>query len=424
MKEWYSVMLKKLVFNKKNTVAWLFLVLLSWISSIVAVAIPYIHQIIIDRLTCKEADDFYLLLVILLSLYVFEIVEGYFYDYRKSCFQEKLKTDIRIKINEHALHLKHYYFVDNGTEKLISRYTRDTVTVARFYGEMVIELLGHIVMLVAVVYSITRVNFGILILSLVVIALYFVMTMLVGMRMKREVKNFLGAEEEALGGLTENCNAEILVKIYGLYERCKKKFVDKYMKAYKSRKKMAFLSAANTSGARLILYVLQGVVFIVAGIEVLMNRTSVGELVSTIECQSYLLLPFCFFGQFNSKYQEYVSSKERIEEMFHEELEVLELKSTIGEISKIEIKNLSFSYQNDREVLKNVSLSMEKGMITGIIGRSGAGKSTFINLLLGIYMPPEGSIFVNGKDLCELSLSEERKRIGYVPQESIFLMNL
>lgn len=413
-------MLRRFVFNRRNTPAWIFLVILSWVSSIVAVLIPYVHQLMIDQLSGHNSRNFYVLLAALLGLYVFEIAEGYFYEYRKCCFQENVKKDLRLKINDHILHLKHSYFVDNGTEKIISRYSKDSITVSSFYGEMLIELLGNIVMLASVVFVITRVDYRILLLSLAVIVFYAVMTIFLGKRIKKEVKNFLKADEEALGVLSENCSKEILIKTYSLYEKCRKKYAEKYENAFLGRKRAALLSAANTSGARLILYILQGVVFIVAGIGVLNGRTTVGALISMIECQSFLLIPFFFFGQFNARYQEYVSSRERVEELLKEEPEIIVNEGQVACISKIDIKDLNFSYQTGKDVLKNINMSLEKGSITGIVGRSGIGKSTLINLLLGIYMPPEGSIYVDENDICGLSLTDLRKHIGYVPQESMF----
>lgn len=413
-------MLRKYLFDKKNIVLWVLLVLMSWVSSFITVVIPYTHQIVIDQLTTKETRNFYIFLLILLALYIFEIIGGYFYEYGKSCLQERIKRCLRIKINEHTLYLKHDYFINNGKEKIISRYIKDTVTIATFYGEMLIELLGNICMFVAVIFFIAKSNESVLMLSLTVITVYATMTVFVGKRIKKEVKFFLSAEEEALGVLSENCNAEVLVKVYSLYKKCKQKYAGRYARAYKSRKKTALLFAVNTSSTRLILYILQGLVFVIAGMKVLTNEISIGSLVAMIEYQSFLLIPLFFFGQFNSKYQEYVNSRDRIAELFAEELELQNSEKVIEDISKIEIVNLNFAYAASGDVLKNVSLSFERGNIVGIIGQSGTGKSTLIKLLLGLYLPPKSSIFVDGNDFCEISLSKIRSCIGYVPQDSLF----
>lgn len=416
-------MLREYLFNKKNITLWILLVLMAWLSNLVVVVIPYAHQIVIDQLATNKMKDFHYFLLILLALYAFEIIEGYFYEYKKSCFQERIKQCLRIKINEHVLYLKHNYFINNGKEKIISRYTKDTVTIATFYGDLLIELLGNICMFVAVVFFIARSNISILMLSLAVIIIYFAMTSVVGKMIKKEVKFFLLAEEEALGVLSENCNAEVLIKVYNLYKKCKCKYEERYANAYRSRKKTALLFAANTSGARLILYILQGVVFAIAGMKVLTNEITVGSLVSMVEYQSFLLMPLFFWGQFNSKYQEYINSRDRLEELLSEESEKLDIKDSeleIKDISKIEIVNLNFSYRNDIDVLTNVSLSFEKGNIIGIIGQSGIGKSTLIKLLLGLYLPPKDTIYIDGADFSELTLARVRSCIGYVPQDSLF----
>lgn len=412
-------MLKKLIFNKRNIFSWIVLVILSWISSLITVFIPYLHQIIINQLTYKE-NKYIFLLVLLILVYVIEIIEGYYYDYRKSCFQEKIKKEIRVLIDEHVLNLKHNFFVDNGTEKVVSRYSRDTVIVTSFYGEMMIELLGNIVMMLGALFLIVKVDFLILAVSVFVIVLYSIITVYIGKKIKIVGKQFLSFDEAALGILTENCSKDILIKLYGLYGKCSRKFINVYDKAYKGRIQMALLSATNTSGARMILYILQGGVFVVAGAGIMSNRLTIGELISMIECQSFLLIPFFFFGQFNSRYQEYINSKERIEELLMEEQEDFISSEHLKKISRIEIRDLNYSYQNSKEILKNINFLFQKGTITGIDGRSGVGKSTLISLLLGIYMPPKGCIFYDSYDICKLSLKDVREHIGYVPQESLF----
>ncbi|OGF40613.1 hypothetical protein A2477_03870 [Candidatus Falkowbacteria bacterium RIFOXYC2_FULL_47_12] len=88
----------------------------------------------------------------------------------------------------------------------------------------------------------------------------------------------------------------------------------------------------------------------------------------------------------------------------------------------LEFQDVSFSYDSHRNVLKKVNFSIRKGEMVGLIGRSGAGKTTVVDLLLRLFTPARGSILLDGKDIREISLSQWRKRVGYVSQD-IFLMN-
>lgn len=88
----------------------------------------------------------------------------------------------------------------------------------------------------------------------------------------------------------------------------------------------------------------------------------------------------------------------------------------------LEFKDVSFAYEKGQDVLQGVNFSIRKGEMVGLIGRSGAGKTTIIDLLLRLFNPIRGAIMLDGKDLSEISIHEWRKNVGYVSQD-IFLMN-
>jgi iron complex transport system ATP-binding protein len=83
---------------------------------------------------------------------------------------------------------------------------------------------------------------------------------------------------------------------------------------------------------------------------------------------------------------------------------------------KLEIRNISYQYVADRKVFRNVSLSLESGEILSILGANGAGKSTFLNCIAGLYQPSEGEILLDGRSLSSMSRVEIARNIGYIPQ--------
>ena len=83
---------------------------------------------------------------------------------------------------------------------------------------------------------------------------------------------------------------------------------------------------------------------------------------------------------------------------------------------KLELKNVSFSYDNKKEVLKDINLTVNKGSVMTILGRNGAGKSTMLNCITGGLKPTKGEIFLDGKEISSMSYQERAKVIAYVPQ--------
>jgi len=90
--------------------------------------------------------------------------------------------------------------------------------------------------------------------------------------------------------------------------------------------------------------------------------------------------------------------------------------------NELTFKNIRFSYDNDRTILKDISFSIKRGEMVGIIGPSGVGKTTIVDLILRLFNPTKGSILIDGKDVKEIDLTNWRRNIGYVPQD-IFLLN-
>ena len=88
----------------------------------------------------------------------------------------------------------------------------------------------------------------------------------------------------------------------------------------------------------------------------------------------------------------------------------------------IEFKDVSLSYEGRGEVLSNINTTIQKGEVIGVVGPSGAGKTSFVDLLLRLFNPTKGAIYVDGQDLENISLSDWRKHVGYVSQD-LFLLN-
>ncbi len=155
--------------------------------------------------------------------------------------------------------------------------------------------------------------------------------------------------------------------------------------------------------------------------EVIKGNLSIGSYIAFGGYLLYLYSPIKNFSYLNI-YLDYARrSYKRIEEL----MSILPEDSgdkEISEIQSIDVRNLFFSYDGAKEVIKDLSFSIKRGERLLIKGKSGSGKSTFVKLLLGLYKPMEGKIFYNGVDLEKINKKSLRERIGYVSQ-NIFLFN-
>ena len=162
-------------------------------------------------------------------------------------------------------------------------------------------------------------------------------------------------------------------------------------------------------------------IWLIGGQNVIHNPTSLslGTLVSFLTYTGLFYGPVNFFATLNDTYQGAVASAERIMDILDAEPEADfgkgKCPSKID--GKIEFSHVNFAFDKSKKVLRDVNLTIEKGDIVGIVGTTGSGKSTLINLLLRFYDSYEGKILIDGTDLRDIDLSYWRSCVGYVQQE-------
>jgi ATP-binding cassette subfamily B protein len=158
------------------------------------------------------------------------------------------------------------------------------------------------------------------------------------------------------------------------------------------------------------------------GIEVINGNITLGDFVAFNSYLGMLTWPIAALGWITSMFQRGSVSIGRINVIMDEKPEIenshdaVNLKDIKG---KIEFKNLTFAYsENSKPVLKDINITIESGKTLAIVGRTGSGKTTLINLIQHLYKIPEGMLFVDGFDINKISIETVRSHIGYVPQDS------
>jgi ATP-binding cassette subfamily B protein len=152
-----------------------------------------------------------------------------------------------------------------------------------------------------------------------------------------------------------------------------------------------------------------------------MGGLTAGLLVSFLSYTSMFYGPVNFFAYLNDSYQQALAAVERVFDILDAEPEVDEKK---GEIlpkidGKIEFKNVNFSFDRTKKVLTDINLTIEPGDIVGIVGTTGSGKTTLVNLLMRFYDNYEGEILLDGHNIKDLDMEFYRSQIGYVQQEAM-----
>ncbi len=396
------------------------LVVFVLVYNFVIVSIPSAHQRFINHVLEEGfKEQFFQVLGIIIVLYVLQVVISLLRDYLSSILSEKIRFQTRVKLTQEIAKLPHSYFVQHGVEYSLVRYNTDANNVASHYGSALPELISQICSFVLVVIVLIISKPYILLLSLIIIALYLLLGMWVGKKIKKSLEHYLQAREKSIGCFSEQYSNNLIIKLYNLYEWSLKRFKQTYVKEYKSRIHTDVLYSVNLNSAKLLANILSIIVWGVVGFQVLKGTATVGELIAMIEYQGLLVGPIYFISQFNNSYQETTTSISRLFEIFAAKKEELSSGDSLQEVHRIDVSNLSFSY-GMIPVLKKANFYANKGEFVGVIGESGGGKSTFIHLLLGLYQPQEGQVCVNGKNITLLNVMDLRDHIGCTPQFGYF----
>lgn len=163
------------------------------------------------------------------------------------------------------------------------------------------------------------------------------------------------------------------------------------------------------------------------GVVLVMNLKSVslGVLITFVGYVSQLNGPMKFFSWVFRMWSDSINAAQRMFEIIDAVPDVVESSNPVRLVEpkgKIEIKNVTFGYNKMHPVLKNINLKVEPGEMLGIVGRSGAGKTTLVNLLSRLYDVDEGNIYIDGVDVRELAVSDLRKNIAVVSQDTYIFM--
>ena len=198
--------------------------------------------------------------------------------------------------------------------------------------------------------------------------------------------------------------------------RVERRFSSLFSFGLKEARIQAIISPVMTLVMMSILVVILGY----GGAQVSKGILSAGTLVAIIFLMFQIIIPFAQMAQVFTIFQKAVGATERIQQILGMDSERAEGIATVPD-GGIQFESVGFSYESGKEVLDGVSFQAKPGTVTAFVGPSGGGKTTIFSLIERFYLPTEGVISIGGTPISEIALSDWRKRIGYVSQESPLL---
>lgn len=402
-------------------------ILLSLIITASELTLPYLVKMAIDRYIIKTtaAPLFRIHGLMNLAIFFFAIiavafVANFLQVWILEYAGQNIMHDMRQRLFEHLLHLDVPFFDRNPVGKLVTRLTNDVQNMHEMFTSVIITVFNDLVILAGIVsilfYMNTKLAF-ILALNLPLILLLTRFFSSYARDAFRQIRTSLARinsfVQEALSGI-------VIIQGFLRENDTLKRFADLNYKNYLKNMYQIKIFAVFVPLIEVLGSVSIAIIIWYGGREVLGSRVTIGVLAAFI---SYMRLFFRPIRELSQKYsiiQSALASAERIFELLDTKprTEILSGTRKLERVEgKVEFKNVSFSYEPGKSVIENLSFKVNPGKSVAIVGATGAGKTTIVNLLERFYEPDEGQILLDNVNIKEFELRWLREQIGLVMQD-------
>ncbi len=403
----------------------IFCMLLSIVSTAMALLPPYITKTLVDDIlpntnTDDSLDKLFVVIGVLFSAYLLQHLIGIIRGYRLRVSGDKIVSALRDDVYRKAQRLPMRFYDKTSTGSVINRISGDSSTIQAFMLRITQEVVVQFFLMIGIIVIMFVMNWKLTLLSLIPIPIVVLGSRFFNRLIFPYYRKIWRRWSAVVSILTDTLPCVKVVKSFAGEERA----VDKFSSYNKEWLKMSKSAARfSTSFPNIVSFFVNCgslLIWLVGGTWVVTNvgGISAGVLVSFISYASMFYGPVNFFANLSDSYQQALSAAERILDIIDAEEENDRGKGNCPEIKgKIEFKNVNFSFDRTKMTLSDINLTIEPGDIVGIVGTTGSGKSTLINLLLRFYDHYEGEILVDGVNIKDIDLEYYRSRIGYVQQE-------
>lgn len=362
-----------------------------------------------------------LLALILIVRHALSAVRGYYL--RRS--GDRIVKSLRDDVYEHAQHLPMRFYDKTSTGSVINRISGDSSTLRSFMLRITQEVVVQFFKMIGIIIIMVAMNGRLALYSLIPVPFVVVGARIFSKKIAPFYRRIWRRWAAVSGVLTDTIPGIRVIKSFTNEKNATELFESKNNDWYETDIKAGKILNVYPSVVNTFVGFGSVVIWMLGGLSVLkvtggaVGDLTAGMLVSFISYASMFYEPVNFFANLNDSYQSALSSAERIFDILDAEPEhdfgkgnkLSEMKG------KIEFRHVSFSFDRTKKVLEDVNITIEPGDIVGIVGTTGSGKSTLVNLFLRYYDHYQGKILVDGVDIRKIDMEYYRSQIGYVQQE-------
>jgi subfamily B ATP-binding cassette protein MsbA len=391
--------------------------------SLIGLALPWAIQTLVDSFfithNLAQLDNITFWLLI---LFLIQAVIGFVQNYLLIYVAQRVIADLRMDIQEHMLWLPLGFFSNSRVGELVSRVTNDVAVIQQAVTDVPVAMLRQVVTILGGLLLMFILNWQMTLFVFLLAPLLVVTGIFFGQRLEKistlvqdRLATATSVLEEAISGIR-------VVKSFTKEKYEQKRFADRIEETFQTVMKRTQLRAAFLPIVSMLgLFTVTAILWF-GGRQVIIGGLTPGKLVSFL---IYMLMVAAPLGEFAGQYsqlKEASGASTRIFEILETRAEPVSSKN-MKQLPRVNgavsFKDISFSYEPDSElVLKNINLEIKPAQIVAIVGPSGVGKTTLVNLIPRFFDPSSGHIEIDGIKVNDVDLRSLRAQIGLVPQET------
>ncbi|MEH6512022.1 MAG: ABC transporter ATP-binding protein [Maribacter arcticus] len=331
-----------------------------------------------------------------------------------------LISELRAQVQKKVLSLPIRFFDNTKSGALVSRIMSDVEGVRNLIGTGLVQLVGGTITAVVSLILLLRISWTMTIFTLVPLAIFALIALKAFKIIRPIFRNRGKINAEVTGRLTETLGGVRVIKGFNAEEQENKIFEEGVERLFLNVKKSLTATAFMTSSSTFLLGLATTGIMGIGGYKIMMDELTIGNFLTFTFLLGLMVAPIVQMSNIGSQLTEALAGLDRTEELMNmtpesdEENRTKFLKNLEGNII---FDDVSFAYEEDKEVLHNISFEAKSGEVIALVGSSGSGKSTIAGLAATFLNPQSGMITVDGEDIAKVNLGSFRKHLGVVLQD-------
>jgi len=394
------------------------------IVSLCNLPVPYLMKVLIDNVfPSRDFSMLHLLTLIVVGLYLGKVILSIIMNYLFSILSQDVQVSIRKDLFHRLLRLPLSFYSNQQTGYLVARL-KEAQGISAFFSSSMTGLAVSVFEFCFTVVVLFYLSWELTCIALMVLPIYYVLVKVMSRGLRTSTRDFMEKKAQLSENIQESLSGISVVKAFSAEEREVGKIGRSLAGYFRTGVLQSIVLSLSTEVIFLVGALASSVILWYSGIKIMGGQFTIGAYVAFAGYLTRLYIPTHRFASAGIILQPAIVALSRISELFGA------ISEDSGERSvdiprfagDIRFEGVTFGYEEKVDVLRDISLHIRPGQKVALIGPSGAGKTTLISLILQLYTPRTGTIYLDGIDVAEIRLRSLRERIGVVSQD-VFLFN-